>query len=202
MDLKQYMVDTNSVRYRVNKAEAIHKPARRFWNKALEEVQSGEAVILVPQEVVRELKNQSFSFTKFKNKPELENIAELLSYSEMIPNITSGPVEELIIEMTAFVTAEYREELLTTTNVSKLKYPSIPDARILCTAWQRDCVMVTANISDFVLLLLLEAPNEEKLYNILTASYIKIPEKLHAKIHSDEVFQSMFQQLVEKIESL
>jgi len=201
MDLKQYMVDTNAVRYRVNKAESI-KPARRFWSKAMSEVINGESVIFLPQEVDRELTNQSFSFIEFENSPELNNIAEIKEISEIIPNITSQEIEELIIEMSAYITARFRKELTAVTAVSKLKYPSIPDARILCTAWQRDCVLVTGNISDFILLLLLESPEDDKLYNILNESYIKIPKELHSEIHSDEVFAGYFQKLVELIGDL
>ena len=201
-DVKQYVVDTNSIRYKVTTNNEYQKVARRFWSKALHEMQNGEAVILVPEAVVRELNHQSISFTAFKNEKELENIADILSFSEEIPNITSDEIDELIILLSAHVTAHYREEIKAVTNTSKLKYPSIPDARILCTAWQRECVMVTGNIKDFVLLPLLEAPDDAKLYNILSESFVTIPEALYTKIHNDPVFHSMHQELVAKVESL
>lgn len=66
--VKRYLVDTNSVRYRaINADDENQKAARRFWSKAIHEMQNGEAVILVPQTVVDELKHQSFSFTAFNN---------------------------------------------------------------------------------------------------------------------------------------
>lgn len=201
-DIKQYAVDTNAVRYKVNKDRKYSRPARRFWDKAIAETKSGEAVIFMPQEVIRELNNQSFSFKTFKNIRELENIADILKHSQEIRNITSSEIEELIIEMSAFIGAEYRQELKNCTGVSNLKYPGIPDARILCTAWQRDCIMVTGNISDFVLLPLLLPHDEDKLYNILSESYIKIPQVLHNKIHSNPEFKSKFQRLVSLISEL
>jgi predicted nucleic acid-binding protein len=200
--LKQYLVDTNSIRYKVTTDDTNQKAARRFWSKAINEMQNGEAVILVPEAVVKELKHQSFSFEVFKNEKELENIADILSFSEVVPNITSDEIEELIISTSAYVTSKFREEIKEATNTSKLKYPGIPDARIICTAWQRNCVMVTGNIKDFVLLPLLEAPGEQKLYNIMSESFITLPEELYLKIHDDSTFQTMFQELVRKVETL
>ena len=201
MDVKQYMVDTNSIRYRINKMENI-KPARSFWQSTIVDIENGTANVFVPREVIRELHNQSFSFVKFNNSPELINIADIMRFSTVIENITSPEIEELIIEISAYVTAEFREELVIATGLEKLKYPSIPDARILCTSWQQDFIMVTGNIKDFILLPLLEAPDQDKLYNILSHRFVKIPPPLHTKIHQDITFANYFNSLIEKLENL
>ncbi|WP_241773264.1 DUF4411 family protein [Bacillus sp. LL01] len=177
------------------------KPARRFWRSTIVDVENGIANVFVPREVIRELTNQSFSFIKFRNSPELINIADIIRFSTIIDNITTPEIEELIIEFSAYVTAEFREELMVATGLEKLKYPSIPDARILCTSWQHDFIMVTGNIKDFILLPLLEAPDQDKLYNILTHRFVKIPPTLHTKIHRDTTFTNYFNSLIEKIDN-
>lgn len=48
MYVKQYLIDTNVIRYKVNIDANIKKHARFFWKKVITEIQNGEAVIYVP----------------------------------------------------------------------------------------------------------------------------------------------------------
>lgn len=195
--LKKYLVDTVAVRYRVNKD--YKKPVRRFWKKALEEVGNGEAVLLIPEEVFRELEIQSFGFSAHNNKRELDNIANVLETCNKIPTIASIEIEHQLRKMAAYVRGNYKEDI----DVGKgIEYPGVSDSRILCTAWRNDCVVVTANIRDFMLLPLLDAPGEEILYDVVSGQYITVTEEAHQKIHSDETFKSMFLELVEMVEKL
>lgn len=81
--------DTNVIRYKVNIDANIKKHARFFWKKVITEIQNGEAVIYVPDEVKRELEIQSFGFIVHGNEKELRNIAELLEFSNEIPVLNS-----------------------------------------------------------------------------------------------------------------
>jgi predicted nucleic acid-binding protein len=198
-DLKQYMIDTNAVRYYVNPDRQYQKPARRFWRKAREEIQNGEAVLLVPGEVVRELNIQSFSFSAHGNQKELNNITQLLEYCNVVPSVSSDEIEHEIRKLSAHIRANYRADIDCGKGVH---YPSVSDARILCTAWQEDCVLVTANIKDFMLYPLLDASSESKLYDILSDTYIEITEEAHSKIHKDPQFKTMFERLNELVEEL
>ncbi|MCU7667738.1 DUF4411 family protein [Bacillus thuringiensis] len=196
-ELKKYLVDTVAVRYRVNKD--YKKPVRRFWTKALEEVGNGEAVLLIPEEVFHELEIQSFGFSAHNNKKELDNIANVLEQCNVVPNITSTEIEHQLRKMAAYVRGNYKEDI----DAGKgIEYPGVSDSRILCTAWRNDCVVVTANIKDFMLLPLLDAPGEEILYDIVSSKYITVTEEAHQKIHSDETFKTMFRDLVKMVEKI
>ncbi|ANU11989.1 hypothetical protein A1A1_02722 [Planococcus antarcticus DSM 14505] len=58
-EFKQYTIDTNFFRYHANNNgdNKLSKAAVLFWKAAKEEIEKGEAVILVLAEVIRELEN-------------------------------------------------------------------------------------------------------------------------------------------------
>jgi ATP:corrinoid adenosyltransferase len=56
-ELKSYLLDTNGFRYLTNPKENkdIKKAAKAFWKHAIEEIQHGKAILVIPKEVAREL---------------------------------------------------------------------------------------------------------------------------------------------------
>lgn len=190
--LKQYMIDTNVIRYNVNPAENLHEPTQNFWNKVVDEMENGRAVLFISSEVRRELTNQSFGFIARNDQLELDNIEDLLKHCNEVPSLTTKDIEDKIIEISAYVAANYKSDIDCGKGV---KIPSVPDARILYTAWQEEYTLVTANIKDFMLLLLLDGPDEDRLLDVLSGSYITVTPQAYEKIHNDENFKRLYGEL-------
>ncbi|WP_373895372.1 hypothetical protein ACUL41_13915 [Virgibacillus natechei] len=68
--LKQYTLDTNVLRYKINRDDGndLRNAARIFWRKVENQIKHNEAVLLIPQEVIRELEVQSFTLKNHKIK--------------------------------------------------------------------------------------------------------------------------------------
>lgn len=161
-----------------------------FSKKVLSEIENGEAVLLIPQEVVRELKVQSFTLTDKENR----KIADLMELcQEVSPNRLSPELEHKIREMSAYVRSNFKSEI----GRDKMEYGGVSDARILYTAYDEDSILVTANIKDFLLYPLLFQQDEERLYDMRENVYVKISEEGHKKIHSDPGFKGLLQDFFE-----
>lgn len=189
-DLKQYTIDTNVIRYQVSKTgdQILERAARVFWRTIKENVEKGEAVILVPSEVVRELKVQSHVLKASENV----KIQNLLNHCLEVSPPVSIEIEHHIREMSAYLRANYKRDI----GFPKMEYGGVSDARILYGAYYEDSILVTANIRDFLLYPFLFAQHEKRLYDLILSKYIQIPELVYAKVWQDETFKEMFQHLV------
>ncbi|WP_339252933.1 DUF4411 domain-containing protein [Sporosarcina sp. FSL W8-0480] len=190
--MKQYTLDTNVFRYKTNPTgdHALRNSAKSFWKGTLREIQSGEAVLLVPEEVVRELKVQSFTLAE----KEKRKIADLLGFcQEVSPNRLSIEIEHKIRELSAYVRSNFKSDI----GQDKMEYGGISDSRILYTAYDEDSILVTANVKDFLLYPLLFPHNEERLFDMKENKFVRIPEQGYYKIHSDIGFKSMLQSFFE-----
>lgn len=188
-ELKQYTIDTNVIRYDTDKTanRLLNKAAKSFWTDARNEIENGNAVILVPAEVVRELVVQSHNLPpKENNKINLI----LKSCIEISPPV-SMLIEHQIRNMSAYLRKHYREDL----KDFPMSYGGVSDARILYSAYYEDSILVTANIKDFLLYPFLFAQHEERLYNLKFNKYIQIPESVYAKVWQDNTFKGMFNEL-------
>ncbi|WP_018664650.1 DUF4411 family protein [Heyndrickxia acidiproducens] len=184
-EMKQYTIDTNVLRYKANsKAEPSHKKAAKlFWKQVIQEIQDGEAVIGVPQEVIRELKIQSFTLSPKEN----EHISDLLELcQEVLPDLANINIEHKIREMSAYV----RSEFTTAVDERKMEYPAVADSRILHAAYYSDSALVTSNIKELLLYPLL-FDNRNRLYDLLNKEYVNIPTELYQEIHKDLFFKSL-----------
>lgn len=195
-ELKSYLLDTNGFRYLTNPKEdkAIKKAAKNFWKYAIEEIQNGEAILVIPKEVARELEVQSFSLPG--GEKQYTRIADLLEeVEETLPDISTPEIEHQIRKISAYVGEEFREVIKTELDIAKVKYGSVSDIRILYTAWQYDCILVTGNVKDFVLYPLLFTPQEDRLFDIISGTYKKYRLTAYEKITTDLVFEGMMQDL-------
>ena len=200
-ELKSYLLDTNGFRYLTNPKEDrdIKKAAKTFWKRALEEIQKGEAILVIPKEVARELEVQSFSLPG--GEKQYTRIAALLEeIEETLPDISTPEIEHQIRKISAYVSEEYREVIKKELDIAKVKYGSVSDIRILYTAWQYDCVLVTGNVKDFSLYPLLFSPDEDRLFDIISGTYRKYRLPAYAVITTDAVFKGMMQDLKKLIE--
>jgi hypothetical protein len=94
--LKQYIIDTNLFRYAVspNSGDELNKSARLFWRVALSEFKNGEATLLVPDEVQRELEVQLYTL----GEKEKRKIEDFLSLCEVVvPTRLSIEIEQIQI---------------------------------------------------------------------------------------------------------
>ncbi len=59
--LKQYTLDTNVFRHETSKTgdANLRKTAKNFWRRAKHKIVNGDAILLAPKEVIRELEIQS-----------------------------------------------------------------------------------------------------------------------------------------------
>ncbi|KON66455.1 hypothetical protein AKG34_26280 [Peribacillus butanolivorans] len=189
-DVKQYTLDTNIFRYETNpSADHLQKAARVFWNQIRQEMLDGEAVLLVPKEVVRELHIQSFTLSEKENN----KIAGLLKLcTEVVPERLSPEIEHQIREMSAYVRSEFKADI-----GMKMEYGGVSDARILYSAYSEDSILVTANVKDFLLYPLLFKNDEERLYDMKENAFVKIPEDVYSTIHADSVFKGLLQDFFE-----
>lgn len=195
-NLKQYTIDTNVIRHETNKTGApnLMKAAKRFWRTIKEEIEKGEAAILVPAEVVRELKVQSHTLKASENV----KIQNLLNHCIEVSPPVSPEIEHCIREMSAYLRANYKNDIV----FPKMEYGGVSDARILYSAYYEDSVLVTANIRDFLLYPFLFANQEKCLYDLIANNYIQIPEAVYAKVWQDDTFKEMFRHLGEMEASL
>lgn len=188
--MKQYTLDTNVFRYKATKAEPQYKKqAKRFWKQVTEEIRNGEAVLFVPSEVKRELEVQSFTLGDKYNA----SLSELLEDCMPLPDVSTIEIEHQIRQMTAYVRSEYQQKI-----GREMEYGGVSDARILYTAYEKDSILVTSNIKDFLLYPLLFAEDDQdRLYDFLSNSFVKIAPELHQEIHNDEAFIGMLETLYE-----
>lgn len=190
--MKQYVLDTNIFIYLTNRSSSddLRRKTRYFWEKAREEFQNGEAVLLVPEEVRRELEVQSYTLTDKRNS-KTNGLLELCQ--EVSPIHLSQEVEHKIRQLTAYVRAKFKEDM----GRDKMEYGGVSDSRILYTAYVEDGILVTANVKDFLLYPLLFPLDEKRLYDINENDYIMIPPDGYTKIHSDPHFQELLQEFFE-----
>jgi|SaaInlLV_10m_DNA_1039704.scaffolds.fasta_scaffold38458_2 hypothetical protein len=201
-DLKAYLLDTNAFVYPTNPGKE-NKENRRaatvFWEQARIEIETGDAVLCIPREVARELEVQSYSLGG--GVKQHKRILELLDeIEETYPDITTPEIEHQLRKISAFVGESYREGIKQNYGIDKVKYGGVSDARILYTAWQYDCVLVTANIKDFVIYPLLFSPGEDRLFDILSGTYKYISSPLFTTITTDPLFEKMMEELHSLIE--
>ncbi len=190
-ETKAYLLDTNVFRYKSSpSAHTNHKKAaKRFWKDVLQEVRHEEAVLYIPKEVIRELELQSYTL----GEKERQRISELLeNITIMIPDWTTPDMEHQVRKMVAYIRSEYQRKI---NAMRDMEYGSVSDARILLTAWQYDCILVTANIKDFALYPLLFPQHEHRLLNLLSNDYIIISPSIYDTIHHDPIFTGMLQEL-------
>ena len=195
-ELKSYLLDTNGFRYLTNPKEDkdIKKAARAFWKQAIEEIQNGEAILVIPKEVARELEVQSFSLPG--GEKQYSRIAELLEeVEETLPDISTPEIEHQIRKISAYVGEKFREVIKAELDIAKVKYGGVSDIRILYTAWQYDCVLVTGNVKDFILYPLLFSHEEDRLFDIITGTYKKYGLPAYSVITTNSVFEGMMQDL-------
>lgn len=193
---KSYLLDTNGFRYLTNPKEDkdIKRAAKAFWRHAIEEMQNGEAILVIPKEVARELEVQSFSLPG--GEKQYARIAALLEdVEETLPDTSTPEIEHQIRKISAYVGEAFREVIKTELDITKVQYGSVSDIRILYSAWQYDCVLVTGNVKDFVLYPLLFSHGEDRLYDIISGTYKKYRFPAYGKITTDLVFKSMMQDL-------
>ncbi|ALS79614.1 hypothetical protein AUO94_13700 [Planococcus kocurii] len=190
-NLKQYTIDTNVIRYDTNKTGApdLKKAAKIFWRTIKEEVENGRAVILVPAEVVRELKVQSHTLTDNENS----KTQKLLAHCHEISPSVSIELEHQIRVMSAYLRSKYKSDI----GHPKMAYGGVSDARILYSAYYEDSILVTANIRDFLLYPFLFARHENRLYDLISNEFIQIPELVYAEVWQDDTFKKMFSHLGE-----
>lgn len=184
--LKQYTLDTNVFRHETNTTGAadLRRSAKLFWKQVLRELENGKAVLLIPQEVVRELEVQSFTLAD-KEKGKIADLLELCE--EVLPDRFSPEIEHQIRIMSAYVRAHFKSDI----GRVKMEYGGISDSRILYSAYDEDSILVTANTKDFLLYPLLFSHGEERLYDLKENKYVTIPKEAYRKIHSDSGFRGL-----------
>lgn len=201
-ELKSYLLDTNGFRYLTNPKENkdIKKAAKAFWIHAVKEIQNGEAVLVIPKEVARELEVQSFSLPG--GEKQAERIAALLEEVEVtLPDISTPEIEHQIRKISAYVGEEFRGIIKTELDIAKVKYGSVSDIRILYTAWQYDCILVTGNVKDFVIYPLFFPSVEDRLFDIISSTYKKYGVPAYNQIITDPVFNGMMEDLQQLIDN-
>lgn len=188
---KRYMLDTNIFRYKIDSSSHYRNEAKKFWTMILSEMEIGESEIFVPHEVLRELEIQSYLMMD-KEKRRLDAVRGFLT---ILPEINNRQAEHMIRKISAYIRSNYKKEL----DVIKrgVEYPSVSDSRILLNAWQYDCILVTANIKDFMLFPLLFDSDALKLYDPITENYVVLDPIVHETITNDEQFNVMKQELVQ-----
>lgn len=187
--LKQYVLDTNIFIYLTNRSSSddLRRETRYFWKKAKKEFENGEAVLLVPKEVRRELEIQSYTLTEERNN---RTNALLEHCREVSPTNLTQDVEHKIRQLTAYVRANFKEDI----GRDKMEYGGVSDSRILYTAYIEDGILVTGNVKDFLLYPLLFPLEEQRIYSINENKFVVIPPDGYTKIHSDPDFQKLLKE--------
>lgn len=204
------MIDTGFYRYFVEKntEPSLKRSSRSFWVDASLEVESGNAVILVAEDVEREMEVQSFSHVEMEKRKATEFL-EIVKMTS--PQRVSQEIEHLFRKMNAYVKTEFRAELNEEPLFKKIRtytreiargliredffkedntsYGDILDARTIYSAYEEDAILVTANIKDFLLYPLLFPVNQERLYDLKKNKPFLIPEPAYRAIHNDETFK-------------
>ncbi|WP_413381881.1 hypothetical protein [Alkalihalobacillus sp. 1P02AB] len=190
--MKQYMLDTNCIRYNVTKNKYLKKASKRFFQMVEEEKETNEVHLVIPEEVKEELINQTYGFREvFHNEREIENIEAFLPHLKVVPNHINYEEEKVIRRMAAIVTTRYRTPL--TQEIKKnFRFPSASDARILGSALKTDSIMVTNNTREFILLLFLAQPKQQILYDLEEGQYLKISQTLYDLVWNDHEFIQLY----------
>ncbi|MDW0114371.1 DUF4411 family protein [Sporosarcina saromensis] len=184
--MRQYTLDTNVFRHETSKYANpdLRWAAKAFWKHVLHEIGDGDAVLLVPKEVIRELEVQSFTLSDKENS----KISLLLEYcQDNLPDRVTIEIEHQIRMMSAYVRSNFKQEI----SIDKMEYGGVSDARILYAAYDEDSILVTANVKDFLLYPLLFPQNEQRLYDMKENVFVTIPKDGYDKIHADLVFKGL-----------
>ena len=108
-EFKQYTIDTNALRYQTNKTgdPELRLAARLFWRNIQEKTAAGEAVVLVPAEVIRELEVQAHTLPP-KEYIEMHFLIE--KCTETSPPVSLS-LEHQLRNMSAYLRAHYQQDL-------------------------------------------------------------------------------------------
>ncbi|MDN4525129.1 DUF4411 family protein [Fictibacillus fluitans] len=196
-----YMPDTNCFRYSsyiIKKIEdgevknneqalrsAYKQAANRFWNRIIEEAGNACSEILISYEVEQELKIQSYTLDKKENK----HINRLLAIIEKEETEIPIKLEYQLRDFSNYARSKFGR--LIVPQGRKMDYLRSSDARIFIHTYLNDGILVTGNVKDFLLYTLFFGHEEEKLYDIITHEFVKIPESGREKVVEDERFQAL-----------
>ncbi|KMK75845.1 DUF4411 family protein [Alkalihalobacillus pseudalcaliphilus] len=191
--MKQYMLDTNCIRYQVNKNRTLKRASKRFFQMVEQEKESDSVRLVIPEEVKEELINQTYGFREvFDNEPELANIKHFLPQLPVIKNNINYEEEKIIRRLAALVTTRFRQPLIAEID-KNFRFPQASDARILGSALKTDSILVTNNTREFILLLFLVPPQSNRLYDLEKADYLHISTSLYNLVWKDEEFLELYQ---------
>jgi len=195
-----YMPDTNCFRYASSILQKTDKEndeqsnrrlyknaATSFWNKVILESERKEAKILVSSEVIQELKVQSYTLDKKENKSIMRLLSKL--EEELESTVIPQEVEFSLREFSNYSRKNFGN--LLTPPGRKMEYLRTSDARIFIHAYLNDAIIATANIKDFLLYPLFFEAEEDKLYDILSSSYVHVNQEGRMKIQQDKMYQQL-----------
>lgn len=182
-DHSSLLLDTNVFRYQTTPGSQHKDVANRFWENVKEKLEQKKVELCTADEVVRELDVQSYS----SNPKEVKEIREtLLPKIEVYDYLYDAEAEHSVRKASALLSANYKIEM--PSGKMMVKYPGVGDARILLTAYENDCVIVTSNVKDFMLYPLLYPQTGKVLYDLLLEKYVQIDPLLYQEIQSNAEF--------------
>lgn len=209
-----YFIDTNVIRY-LSQTSTTEKILNEHWlaaaeiflDKALEEIENDKARLRIPLEVYRELELHSLNYQThwIWASEEIKQYVELLKHiSERTPHTEYSTEAIYRLKILAVYLSKYNHPLKNSGFDFSFKAGGENDVRILCAAYDYEGVIVTGNIKDFLVYLLLNDEMEQKdiLYNIETNEYVKIPEDILQTIWADQDFQNYKQEFLLALEKV
>lgn len=152
-----------------------------------------KAILLIPDEVRLELKVQMIA--KDLRPSEKRRIARLISECTVSSIGLKSNIEQHLRIMSGYIAKQYRQEFEDEIGL-KAQYLRTSDARILHSAFSEDGIIVTRNIKDFLLYLVMNDQEEEVLYDIADGKFVQISAQLHETIHQDQRFCRLFSKFI------
>lgn len=193
--MRKYVLDTNVFRDASAPGNDDATKARR--QQAIDffkEVSADEkAILLIPEESKLELMVQMVA--KDLRPSEKRKISRWINQCSVSSNVLESEIEQYIRMMSSYIVKRYRQEFEQETGL-KAQYLRTSDARILYDAFSEDGVIVTRNVKDFLLYLVLNDHEEKVLYNIGNSNFVRISAQLHETIHQDTRFSNLFSKFI------
>lgn len=184
-DIHVYLLDTNFFRYYSNAASPYQEKAALFWEKIKAEVSDDVALIGTSEEVVRELEVQFLEL----ETDQVEEIQELLIDTTVFPYKFSIDAEYALQQLGSYVCKTYKNSLREVGLPIDLIGTS--DSRIILTALENECLIVTANVKDFLVYILLSFDPLFSIYDPNGGKIVCIPNDLYNSIQKDANFQTL-----------
>lgn len=184
---KKLLLDTNVLRYYANNKDK--SKVMQFWS--LVHQNPGIFDLFISDEIKKELEVQSYNIGK-----ENTIIKALLQCLRLLESSANHELVHTVRLVAAHIRKYYNIPRFDRPE-KQMTVPCYYDAKIILTALEHECAIVTRNIKDFMIFSCIQ--QEHPIWDPVTNSTGFIPEKVQAQWKHDDFVEEKFNHILETV---